>query len=255
MTTLKLAEEAWDIHSAFARTPCLVTPSLPILYFGDLEAYQDSPIRIVTVGLNPSKIEFPAHDPLCRFPCARHLARASASILCEQALHDYVGALNAYFRTVPYRKWFDGAYAALLQGMDASFYSDRANTALHTDLCSPLATDPTWSGLDLAQRANLMSRGVPLWHELVEFLEPDVALISVAYAHLSLLRFQSLAAWETIYTVERQNPYQVSGVRVWLRSGKSTLLVFGKAAQLPFGTLGYGARHALGQFVIEEVCS
>jgi len=250
---LQLAEEAWKIHSAFTHTPCLVSPSLPILYFGDLSAYQDSPVRIVSVGLNPSKVEFP-DDALCRFPTVRRLAHAAASSLDQDSLHAYLGSLNDYFRTFPYSKWFDGAYADLLRGMGASFYGDRANTALHTDLCSPLATNPTWRDLDRTHRANLMSRGVPLWHELVEVLEPDLALIFVASAHLSLLQFQFLAPWETIYTVERENPYVVAGARVRLRSGKNTLLVFGRAAQLPFGTLSYAARHSLGEFLIGQTC-
>ncbi len=54
--------------------------AMPILYFGDLEAYVASPVRIVTVGLNPSQAEFPlgsargesgsTEDPWQRFPNA-----------------------------------------------------------------------------------------------------------------------------------------------------------------------------------------
>lgn len=45
-----------------------VDPSIPILYFGDLTAYENSPKRIVTVALNPSNVEFPS--PSTRFPMA-----------------------------------------------------------------------------------------------------------------------------------------------------------------------------------------
>jgi hypothetical protein len=36
----------------------VVSNSIPILFFGDLEAYLNSPIKIVTVALNPSDKEF-----------------------------------------------------------------------------------------------------------------------------------------------------------------------------------------------------
>jgi hypothetical protein len=55
-----LAVEAWRLHhgaSADTAIP-VVRPSAPILYFGDRDAYQDSDIRVITVGVNPSGEEF-----------------------------------------------------------------------------------------------------------------------------------------------------------------------------------------------------
>ena len=34
--------------------PNVVNPSIPILWFGDMKAYEESELKIVTVGLNPS---------------------------------------------------------------------------------------------------------------------------------------------------------------------------------------------------------
>jgi len=50
---------------------------------------------------------------------------------------------------------------------------------LHTDLCSPLATNPTWSGLSERQRDLLLAEGPKLWAMLVLALRPDVMLVSL----------------------------------------------------------------------------
>ncbi len=65
-----LARRAWQLH-ALARgrgLVALVDPSCPILYFGDTCRYFASPLRVATVGLNPSLAEFPSNDPYQRFP-------------------------------------------------------------------------------------------------------------------------------------------------------------------------------------------
>ena len=119
----------------------VVRPAIPILYFGDSHRYFSSPLRIVTVGLNPSSLEFLTDCRMRRFPAA-----ASPSVQRDHQCH--LAALDAYFRSTsdPYKSWF-GSFEPILNGMDASFYDGQISTALHTDLCSPLATDPTWSKL------------------------------------------------------------------------------------------------------------
>lgn len=54
---------AWHAFDRAAGQPCRVTPAVVILIFGDLYAYRASPLRVVTVGLNPSLHEFPAGQP------------------------------------------------------------------------------------------------------------------------------------------------------------------------------------------------
>lgn len=87
-------------------------------------------------------------------------------------------------------RWFS-SFEALLGGLYASYYPRAENTALHTDLCSPLATDPKWSRLGSKTTKILMDQGVPLWHRLVEVLAPDVVLISVARKHLQRIGFET----------------------------------------------------------------
>lgn len=73
LTTMKLdgvVDGVWAAHRTAIASGigAVVLPSVPIAWFGDLEAYLDSPLRVITVGLNPSRLEFPSPDPFFRFP-------------------------------------------------------------------------------------------------------------------------------------------------------------------------------------------
>ena len=123
----------------------------PILFFGDLDAYRASPVRILTVGLNPSLLEFPTEDPFSRFPLAEGPEGRESD--------RYLAALSAYYRTDPYRSWFN-AFEPFLNGAGSSYYSGETSTALHTDICSPVATSPTWSQARMTTgRASLEAEG------------------------------------------------------------------------------------------------
>ena len=61
MDNLFLAAE--NAHAS-APAAIRVSPSMPVLYFGDLEKYRQSPLRVVTAALNPSRVEFPSASPL-----------------------------------------------------------------------------------------------------------------------------------------------------------------------------------------------
>ena len=125
-----------------------VAPAVPILFFGNLDAYWASPLRVLTVGLNPSLHEFPQKECFRRFPALAGEGDPEPS--------RYLAAMSAYFDIDPYSAWFN-TFKPLLKGMEASFYKGGASTALHTDICSPVATNPTWNDLDEADRN-------PSWH-------------------------------------------------------------------------------------------
>ncbi len=65
---------AGRVFDQAAASAARVSPSAPVLFFGDADAYDESPLRAVTVGLNPSLEEFQAGDPFCRFPLAAGIA-------------------------------------------------------------------------------------------------------------------------------------------------------------------------------------
>lgn len=231
-----LIGEAWRIYQDADANPLVVRPSIPLPYWGDANRYRASALSVVTVGLNPSRREFPPSNPFMRFGAA---ARFDPSDCSEGARVAYLTALHDYFRIAPYRPWFDW-FEQVLRGMDASFYDGASHTAIHADLCSPLATDPTWSKLDGGREA-FLAEGVPLWHRVIEYLAPDVILISVAKRYRDLVAFASPDGWEPIWTISRDHlgmsPYVVMGQRVELANGTRPLMVFGPAAQLPFATL------------------
>lgn len=229
------------------RTWC-VNPAVPILFFGDLDAYRASPLRVLTVGLNPSLHEFPSDRPFRRFPLVEgSLGREPSR---------YLDAMSSYFRTEPYSSWFS-AFEPLLNGLEASYYPGGASTALHTDICSPVATNPTWSRLDRNDRLALESDGGPLWHMLLEKLKPQVVAISVAKAHLKRIEFVSVTNWEVIHAFERTAngdrrflPYKIHG-RWYDVGGEKSLFIFGRAAERPFGLLANTHKEQAGALVLK----
>ena len=246
-----LIHDVWRLYERPETARIVVRPSIPILFFGDSQQYFASGIKAITVGLNPSRREFPADAPFDRF---RHAQSLYPAVLDGGQDQVYLAALNNYFHQRPYTSWFS-CFEPVLNGMDCSYYRTRPNTALQTELCSPLATDPTWSGLSRAEHDLLMHDGVALWHRLVEYLAPDVILISVARAHLAKINFEVLEAWKTFYNnterkdgTRKHRPYQmlIQTVRI---GGKSVPLIFGPAARKPFGHLSNAAKHDVGSHI------
>jgi hypothetical protein len=134
-----LFDSVWDMYRRFEDEPFLVKPSIPILYFGDSEEYFESECKVITVGLNPSLIEFPVDTPFLRFHAAKEMSKTSDQDVFNSS---YAQALNDYFKNKPYRRWFDPSFERLLNGMDCSYYQDRtfSNISLHTDICSNLGS-------------------------------------------------------------------------------------------------------------------
>ena len=241
----QLVRDAWAEYASHVETAYVVHRAVPILYFGDREAYERSTLRVITAALNPSRTEFPDGDRFRRF---RRAEGVSAHFLDNGQVERYLGGLGAYYREEPYRRWFAGL-EPILQGMGASFYPGGNTTALHTDICTPLATDPTWSGLSDAARAALSEPGRRIWHSLVEYLQPDVILLSVAERHLASIRFPRAHQPVEIFRVDRKRPYVVTSTTLQLAGGKQSRLVFGRAATTPFGLISNDDKRRLGKII------
>jgi hypothetical protein len=245
----ELIRESIIIYSKFDKSPILVYPSIPILFFGDSRKYDTSKLKVVTVGLNPSKEEFPDNNRFSRFPEVESIYN---EILDGKHLDKYLGALNNYFRNKPYRRWFDKSFEPILNGMGASYYDSQENTALHTDLCSPLATDPTWNNLRNDIKVRLEDDGNRLWHGLIQRLDPDVIIISVKEDYLR--RIRNVNGWKTAYKIERKNPYVVK-IGTMRTESKISRIFFGKAAQQPFGTVSAEDKRQVGQEIRQIIIS
>ncbi|MDE0705823.1 MAG: hypothetical protein OXH59_19095 [Rhodospirillaceae bacterium] len=240
---------AWSAFDTAASLSSRVVPGAPILFFGDIEAYLASPLRVLTVGLNPSLHEFPAGEPFRRFPLL-----ASDR---DRAPGRYLDAMSAYFRTNPYSRWFS-AFEPLLNGVGTSYYAGAASTAIHTDICSPVATSPTWSQLGKADRRALEDNGGYLWHTLLEILQPQIVALSVAKDHLRRIEFAPMTEWRHIHVFERtgrgkprSRPYEVRA-RWYGVGGETALFVFGRAAQKPFGLLPDIQKREAGEIALKE---
>ncbi len=240
-----LIDTAWELYNQSQSHPCLVQPSCPILFFGDLTAYQSSALKVVTIAWNPSGKEFPADDPFQRFPGT---SRLFPEILLGKGRTTYIESLNEYFQVTPYRSWF-GWFEEVLIGMGTSYYEGALNTALHTDLCSPLATDPTWSGLG-SEQAYFESGGIPLWHRLIDELAPDVLVFSIAKRFFDRVDIADSSKWKVLHTVTRVDPGKRPYRVYFQRSANNQLVVFGQAAQQPFATLNKQSRQEIGRAIL-----
>lgn len=247
-----LIDAAWANYRAFERSSFVVTPSIPILFFGDLQAYRRSERKIVTAALNPSRIEFPADDRFRRFRAVEGLHDQM-----RQGQHHagYIEALSSYFRCDPYRRWFN-CFEPLLNGMHASYYGSHPNVALQTDLCSPLATDPTWKGLDPTARQQLMADGVELWHRLIELLAPDMIVVSLAWAHVAKIRFGRATDWRVLATrrwrkdgTRLARPHIVQEQQIVV-GHRRIPLIFARAAHKPLGFLTDDDKVRLGRMIV-----
>jgi len=240
-----IIQKSWQTYAQFEDQSFLVKPSIPILFFGDSKQYFSSEVKVITVGKNPSRFEFPEKDRFFRFSKAHGIY---PGIVEGRYYDEYLQAINGYFHTPPnhpYEPWFN-SFEHVLAGLDGSYYGNAPNTALHTDLCSPLATNPTWSNLPSEAQQRLLEQGTCLWHSLVEWLSPDLIIASVARSHLGRISFPQRDAWKVVYTVERTNPYNVELAELNLPDGKITRLAFGKAANTPFGTVAKVDKRKIG---------
>jgi hypothetical protein len=228
----------------------IVSPGIPILYFGNLEDYEKSKIKIITVGKNPSDKEFRLKKnetySFARFP------------KWNEKKQNLMEALNSYFEERPYKSWFN-CYEPVLNGLSASYYAGKnmANISLHTDLCSPLATYPTWSDLSNAQISFLMNEGVIIWQELVEELQPDIMLVSFAKSCNFFEKYicsdegeHLLSFNEKLNGEPRKKPYVVMKNKYILKSGKTVMVVFGyQEGNKPFDTLASDQRKKIGELI------
>ncbi|MEJ6776481.1 MAG: hypothetical protein QNK85_04060 [Crocinitomicaceae bacterium] len=249
MLSLDLVAKTLKHYHAFISEKIVVSPSLPILYFGDLSRYGRSELKIVTVGKNPSNNEFKLskNDSYSFVRFQKWRSR-------EENL---IETLNAYFKTIPLKNWFS-SFEPILNGLDSSYYGGKKpNIAIHTDICSPLATWPTWSKLTDQEKSRLFKDGHQIWLQLIEELQPDIMLISIPHALFSSVVSSNGESLLTFNQKKdgspRSKPYEVTVHNYVLRSGKTVKVVFGQAANKPFDTISTEQKHEIGQKTLTQL--
>lgn len=157
--------------------------SIPILWFGDLEGYMKSERKVVTIAINPSNIEFKRSNKSKSFSFFRF--KGGEEIYNKDKLNDndkkfYYEILNRYFKDEPYKLWFN-YYERILKYIQCSYYiGEGKNVAIHIDIQTPLSTEPTWGNIkDNDIKAKISSEGMEIWESLMEYLKPDIALVSI----------------------------------------------------------------------------
>ena len=244
---IPLINRAWEIFHAKKDIGFIVKPSIPILFFGDVNAYFRSEQRVITVGLNPSHHEFPKKNPFKRF---RGAESTDPEILHGKSYSRYIEILSDYFKEKPY-SWFK-CYDEIIRDAGVSYYADKANTALHTDLYSPLATKPTWSGLKDAQKEVLGTEGIILWHELVKVLEPDIIIASLGEKHLPKIAFHKITHKTDSFSVEGRF-YSMEFSEVKIGKEKTARLITGLASRRPFMRCKVEHRQELRGFIKDRM--
>ena len=237
-----------ELYDRLSSHDFVVSPSLPILYFGDIIGCMASSFKVVTAALNPSELEFKG---------------VKSDVPSNLRFPEYHGdeeslfkALNAYFLKHPYRRWFGtsrktkSGFLPFIEGMGSSYYAGFQNLAVHTDICSPLATSPSWSGLESSQKSLLIQDGLKLWKELMTIIAPDVVLISLKKEYLNLLPLRFVA---TIYTKpvknnsrRKQSMYSLEHYLLEI-DGKMINLIWGSAQNTPLQP--FTDKGKLGEFV------
>ncbi len=246
----------WELFWGVASYKDEVRGHCPVAYFGDVNAFSDSDIRVITVGLNPSHREF-GDKRGERFPDSVLSTRTQTSeATWLQSI--YGRDLNRYFddHRNPYKGWFDAAFKGVLSGLGASFYEGAPGApsrAIHTDLFSPIATDPTWSGLYKQNRAlydKLVEEGVALWEQLVELLQPDIIVASMQRDNVPRLGLNLIGESEVLSCVSEKKGRTCAMVQPYvLHGGRRGLLLTGGAGRKPMNGFSPEDRVLIGEAV------
>lgn len=238
-----------------ANADLFVLGSWPRLWFGDLEAYARSRVRILTVSINPSGNDFRPYikskrnrlHNSCSVELARKCRAAFETDGCWSTTLEYA---KRFFETGKPDQWFSGYRHVLrrvitdeMAGVDyncADKWITRsfrrlptsAGVALHTDICSPFATDKLWAALSKEERA-LLAKGPEYFGKLVEALRPNFILMSLAEKHWSDI----FGDWPS------ETPISV---RPWKRA---LLIAGGSAFNAPYRSWMRDKREALGTWM------
>jgi hypothetical protein len=234
---------------------------IPIPWFGDSDAFFNSKLKIVTVGLNPSGIEFTKskdkREKSINGKWQKRFSIDRAGYLPEELK----AALDRYFVINPYMGWFDN-FEQVLAGVDASYFKNKkSSVSLHLDLLSPLATKPTWSCMENKDQTNekrkLGEEGKKYFERTLEILKPDIIIFGVGYSHLKKSNFGFLKSGEIIFceaTTSAKGNVTKKIVRAHSieKFGKVILLTNGSAFNKPFGNYSPDQMYQAGKSIREK---
>ena len=158
-------------------TPSTVLPwACPVPYFGSASA-----ASVVTVGINPSNLEFTdshgreLEGQARRLPTLRSLGIESWADADSRHIVQLVTGCNHYFKVRPYNRWF-GVLERVLNTINHTYYGDRPS-ACHIDLVA-FATRDKWSSLSTHQRNSLLRDTRRGFAELMELIPAQILVLN-----------------------------------------------------------------------------
>lgn len=232
----KLLQQAVDHYNELKHHGFIVPNSLPILFFGDIERYKKQEFKVITAAINPSFYEFQKNNSdfsyKYRFPNYNNSLES-----LELSYNNYFKRSNNYYsgwfgKRIKGRKGFE----AVLNGIGFSFFSDRNfKIALHTDICSPLATKELWGKLTKEEKEILEKKGKPIWTKTVKELEPNLILFSGKEIYLDGLKL-SINSFLTdeIQKIDKRFKFKT----LQIENFKTTVLIGPNSRFGPYGAPG-----------------
>ncbi len=152
-----------DQTTTLMPSDCVLDWASPVPFFGDIDR-----ARVATVGINPSNREFvdaagrELHGAGRRLSTLASLGLPRWSYASGQHLSEIRRSCTRYFKTNPYRRWFDVLDRTLRAGQ-LSYYD---GSACHLDLVA-LATRDKWAAIDSRTRQKLINDGKSILAQII----------------------------------------------------------------------------------------
>lgn len=212
-----IINDYWKDYVKHRNLEIVVKPSIPIIWFGDLVAYKNSDVKVVTVAINPSDKEFKKEVEkkkwqlsFHRFPEAKELYKDEIKDLSSKNREILITSYNKYFGNAPdtWDKTYDdinapyswfGCFEKIItdffpDGLKASYHKKNICRAIHIDYQTALATREIWSYLgenskkrektieekqkEREEKKRISESGKELFVRLMEYLEPTIMLFA-----------------------------------------------------------------------------
>jgi len=212
---MQLIKDKFDSFQKLNYNYKIVLNSISIVWFGNVEKYFKSKLKIITVSLNPSDIEFKdnkadAPTTNLRFPDY------------DGSVESLYSAYNKYFLKNPYNAWFKASFGAVLKSFNASHYENDS-----------YATSPTWSKLTEHKKSILEPIGSKSWHSLMRILEPDIILFSASNNFEKKIKFHQEGNW-AFKNVKAKKPLLIG--RFNISTNKKAVVFISSTREKAFST-------------------
>jgi hypothetical protein len=271
-----IIDSAWQHYQQHKGKGYIVERCIPVLYFGDLEKYLNSEIKVITAGSNPSDLEFANADRRNKVTALSFRRfKGANTVFNEDKLDEnmkdiYIRSLNGYFESMDAYDWFT-CLEPLINGMDVSYSpkgfkvrknenyrKDRyANVALHTDIFTPLPTSRQWSDINHDAQLSIKAKGISLWIDLVKYLKPDVIILS--YSAKDFKEIKSLLKLNRVnsgvfktYELKKSGEKREKNIPIvetyeMNLGDRSVKVIYGSKMQRPFDSISKEERVKLGE--------